>query len=219
MSRAVKVELSAVILALDVGGRAAVPVVLTPEGDAGRDLPTAAFDPDRHRTLQTALRDWVAETTGLDLGYVEQLYTFGDPIRSAGPPGQAAHTVSIGYLALVGPEAAAGPDWTRWDRWFPWEDRRHGAPPVVAEAILPRLDAFAPELIVVSAGFDAHRADPLASLELGIDDFAWITSRICDLADAHAGGRVVSTLEGGYDLSALAASAAAHVDVLMERGE
>mgnify|MGYP003562449943 FL=1 len=87
------------------------------------------------------------------------------------------------------------------------------------ETILPRLDAFAPDLIIVSAGFDAHRADPLASLELGIDDFAWITSRICDLADAHAGGRVVSTLEGGYDLSALAASVAAHVDVLMERGE
>jgi acetoin utilization deacetylase AcuC-like enzyme len=83
---------------------------------------------------------------------------------------------------------------------------------------LPWLDAFAPELVLVSAGFDAHRADPLAGLELVEEDFAWITARLCDLADAHAAGRVVSCLEGGYDLEALAASAAAHVAVLMERG-
>ena len=120
----VALELSAVILALDAGEVEMQPVVLTPEGPAGRDLPTAAFDPGRHRTLQTALRAWVAEQTGLELGYVEQLYSFGDPVRSLGrAPGQP-HTVSIGYLALVGPEAAEGPDWTRWTRWFPWEDRR-----------------------------------------------------------------------------------------------
>ncbi|WP_179381246.1 histone deacetylase family protein [Jannaschia marina] len=82
---------------------------------------------------------------------------------------------------------------------------------------LERLDAFAPELVLVSAGFDAHRADPLAQLEWVEEDFAWITERLCDLADAHAGGRLVSCLEGGYDLEALAASAAAHVDVLRRR--
>jgi len=120
----VAVELSAVILALDTGAARVRPMVLTPEGAEGRDLPTAAFDPGRHRTLQTALRAWVAQRTGVELGYVEQLYTFGDPARSAGrAPGQA-HTVSIGYLALTGPEAATGPDWTPWTRWFPWEDRR-----------------------------------------------------------------------------------------------
>lgn len=83
---------------------------------------------------------------------------------------------------------------------------------------LPRLHDFAPELVLVSAGFDAHRADPLAELNWNIEDFKWVTGQICDLADAHAGGRVVSTLEGGYDLEALAASTAAHVRVLMERG-
>ncbi len=82
--------------------------------------------------------------------------------------------------------------------------------------VLPAVDAFAPELILISAGFDAHAADPLANLNLTEDDFAWATARICDLADTHAQGRVVSTLEGGYDLQALAASAAAHVKVLME---
>ena len=83
--------------------------------------------------------------------------------------------------------------------------------------ILPRVDAFRPELILISAGFDAHRADPLAGLALVEDDFAWITGALCDLADKHCAGRVVSCLEGGYDLPALGASAAAHVNVLRER--
>jgi acetoin utilization deacetylase AcuC-like enzyme len=86
------------------------------------------------------------------------------------------------------------------------------------EHALPRLDAFAPELVLISAGFDAHIADPLAQLALEVDDFAWITQKLCDLADTHAQGRVVSALEGGYDLAALAGSVAAHVRVLMERG-
>lgn len=84
--------------------------------------------------------------------------------------------------------------------------------------VFPWLDDFAPELVLVSAGFDAHARDPLAQLMWEEEDFAWITGRLCDLAHAHAGGKLVSTLEGGYDLEALAASAAAHVTVLMERG-
>jgi acetoin utilization deacetylase AcuC-like enzyme len=89
---------------------------------------------------------------------------------------------------------------------------------VYSNEIFPALDDFAPELVIVSAGFDAHAADPLANLNWREDDFVWVTEAICDLADAHAGGRVVSTLEGGYDLDALGASVAAHVRVLMERG-
>jgi len=81
--------------------------------------------------------------------------------------------------------------------------------------ILPALDAFAPELLLVSAGFDAHRADPLAGLELEEADFAWVTSRLVETARRHCRGRLVSVLEGGYDLRALAGSAAAHVTVLM----
>lgn len=81
--------------------------------------------------------------------------------------------------------------------------------------ILPALDAFAPELVLVSAGFDAHRADPLAGLELEESDFDWVTTRLLEAANRHAKGRLVSILEGGYDLKALAASAAAHVEALM----
>jgi acetoin utilization deacetylase AcuC-like enzyme len=87
---------------------------------------------------------------------------------------------------------------------------------VVEADILPAIDAFAPALIMVSAGFDAHRADPLAMLELGEDDYAWVTARLVELARKHCGGRVVSVLEGGYDLSALANSALAHLNALRE---
>jgi acetoin utilization deacetylase AcuC-like enzyme len=84
-----------------------------------------------------------------------------------------------------------------------------------SDAILPALDAFAPQLLIVSAGFDAHKADPLAQLRLETADFAWITAQLCLLARQHCGRRIVSVLEGGYDLDALAASAAAHVRELM----
>jgi acetoin utilization deacetylase AcuC-like enzyme len=83
------------------------------------------------------------------------------------------------------------------------------------DLILPRLNAFAPELVVISAGFDAHTRDPLANLNLLEDDFAWATAKLMDVADAHAQGRVVSTLEGGYDLQGLARSVAVHVTTLM----
>ncbi|MFG1422466.1 histone deacetylase family protein [Roseixanthobacter liquoris] len=81
--------------------------------------------------------------------------------------------------------------------------------------ILPRLNNFAPELILISAGFDAHVRDPLASLRLVDTDFAWITKRLMEIADKRSGGRLVSVLEGGYDLEGLATSAAAHVTALM----
>lgn len=83
-------------------------------------------------------------------------------------------------------------------------------------AILPRIDAFKPELILISAGFDAHFRDPLANINLVEGDYAWITRKLMDLADKHCGGRLVSLLEGGYDLEGLSLSVAAHVAALME---
>jgi acetoin utilization deacetylase AcuC-like enzyme len=85
----------------------------------------------------------------------------------------------------------------------------------VTQRILPALDAFRPELVIVSAGFDAHRSDPLAQLMLEEVDYTWVTEKLLEIADRHAAGRLVATLEGGYDLPALAASAAAHIWVLM----
>ena len=84
-----------------------------------------------------------------------------------------------------------------------------------AERLLPALDAFKPQLLLVSAGFDAHRRDPLAQLRLETEDFAWISRELVRLASRHCGGRLVSTLEGGYDLDALRESSIAHVRELL----
>src|SRR5262249_53554927 len=81
--------------------------------------------------------------------------------------------------------------------------------------ILPRLREFRPDLLIISAGFDAHMRDPLANLNLTEPDFAWATQKLMEIADQFAGGRVVSVLEGGYDLEGLSRSAAAHVTALM----
>ena len=84
------------------------------------------------------------------------------------------------------------------------------------EQMEPALRAFQPELLLVSAGFDAHSADPLASLRFSEDDYAWLTERLLEVADAYCDGRLVTTLEGGYDLTALAASVSAHVRTLLQ---
>ena len=87
---------------------------------------------------------------------------------------------------------------------------------VVQHDVLPALDRFRPELLLVSAGFDAHAADPLAGLMLTEDDFAWVTRELVGVAGRHAGGRLVSVLEGGYDPPALARSVVAHLRALGE---
>ncbi len=83
------------------------------------------------------------------------------------------------------------------------------------DMILPQLDRFAPQLVIVSAGFDGHKVDPLAQLNLETEDFAWITRELLAIAGRHAEGRLVSALEGGYDLDALADATGAHVAELM----
>jgi len=98
----------------------------------------------------------------------------------------------------------AGTDGPRWRRSL--EDR-----------ILPAIDSFEPELLFISAGFDAHAADPLANVEIDEADFAWATARMVELAERHAGGRVVSCLEGGYDVDALVRSVMAHLGALEDR--
>jgi acetoin utilization deacetylase AcuC-like enzyme len=85
----------------------------------------------------------------------------------------------------------------------------------VSDAWLPALDAFRPQLILISAGFDAHAADDMSHLRLTTADYGWVTDVACEAAVRHAGGRIVSTLEGGYDLPALAASAAKHIERLV----
>ena len=109
-------------------------------------LPFGPFSPLDHRTLEIGLRSWVAAQTGLELGYVDQLYTFGDRGRHARPGDIGPHVVSIGYLALtqVGEtEFLTGAQWRPWYRYFPWEDWRGGKPEILTQDIEPRLGAWA----------------------------------------------------------------------------
>jgi acetoin utilization deacetylase AcuC-like enzyme len=98
------------------------------------------------------------------------------------------------------PPGTGGPTWRR----------------VVERDILPAIDAWRPQLLFISAGFDAHADDPLASMALVEDDFAWVTRELSRVADRHCDGRIVSVLEGGYDPSALARSVVAHLQVMAE---
>lgn len=109
-------------------------------------LPFGPFDPLRHRTLDIGLRDWVQEQTHLALGYVEQLYTFGDRGRNAMEVNEdGAHVVSVGYLALTRTNEGEqeGAAWRDWYHFFPWEDWRDGKPAIIDQAIAPLLREWA----------------------------------------------------------------------------
>lgn len=144
------IGLSAVVMAMRDGEVA----VLTVRGDAGASdgLPSGPFDPYTHRTFELGLRDFVTVQTGLELGYVEQLYTFGDAGRDSpradlrGDRSAPERVVSVGYLALAQearPATIAGAVWRPWRDFFPYEDWRGGRPAVIDSAIAPDLARWA----------------------------------------------------------------------------
>ena len=123
------------------------PQVLVVHHDKGPDaLPFGPFDPLKHRTLESGLRTWVSEQTYLELGYAEQLYTFGDRGRHMLKAGEGPRLVSVGYLALTrGGNTPKAPDteWRDWYGFFPWEDWRSEKPAIIDATIAPALKAFA----------------------------------------------------------------------------
>lgn len=143
---AVLLEVNAVVVAV----AEETPLVLTlqatgPGGRSFHGLPSGPFDPLRHRTLEEALRAWVSSETRLDLGYVEQLYTFADRYRDPQELSGGPRRVSIGYLALVRqarPTADAGAEWVDVYDFLPWEDRRAGRNDFVERTIGPRLQEW-----------------------------------------------------------------------------
>ncbi len=120
-------------------------VLVVHRNDGADALPFGNFDPLSHRTLESGLRSWVQEQTQLRLGYVEQLYTFGDRGRHLASPGEGPRVVSVGYLALTRTPLPQTPGvlWRDWYAYFPWEDWRQNIPGVIASLILPRLNLFA----------------------------------------------------------------------------
>ncbi|WP_457799070.1 NUDIX hydrolase [Methylocystis sp. S23] len=160
MSPPVEIGLTAAIVAV----REDEPLILTTRADdAVAALPSGPFDPVRHRTFEIGLRAWVSEQTGAPLGYVEQLYTFGDRGRHARAGDRDPHVVSVGYLALtrIGDEShrpAIGA-WRSWHDFFPWEDWRKGRPDIIETTIAPGLAAWVQEApdAVSSAGLSRRQ--------------------------------------------------------------
>jgi len=147
----IEIGLNAVIVTV-AGGMPQIVHVNEPGGAALDSLPFGPFDPIRHRTFEIGLRSWVQDQTALRLGYVEQLYTFGDRGRHRVTGDEGPHVVSVGYLALTRQTADSesmlarhNSAWRSWYDYFPWEDWRTGRPGLLDGEILPALDGWAKE--------------------------------------------------------------------------
>src|SRR6201996_6618821 len=142
----IEIGLTAAIVAIE-GNEPLILISSSGEGDRLAGLPFGTFDAVAHRTFEIGLRAWVEEQASLRLGYVEQLYTFGDRGRHAETGDTGAHMVSIGYLALTrtAEGAANAASFEPWYRFFPWEDWREAPPAIISRDIIPELDKWAEE--------------------------------------------------------------------------
>jgi hypothetical protein len=186
MDTSVVIGLSAVVIAIREGEA----VVLTVrqrradgEASALKGLPFGPFDPEGHRTFELALRAFVTQQTRFELGYVEQLYTFGDrgrdaPLADMGEGAPAARVMSVGYLALT-PAAvdttAPDTDWSSWARFFPWEDWRGGRPAAL-EIVAPALRRWAAE----AGGEQGRQRLAHARLLFALDGAPWNEERVLE---------------------------------------
>jgi hypothetical protein len=173
---AVVIGLSAVVVAIQAGE--AVVLTVQPQPDGHEGLPFGPFDPQGHRTFELAMRAFVTEQTRFNLGYVEQLYTFGDkgrdaPLADMGAQSEASRVISVGYLALA-PAAvdthSPGSEWRPWSRFFPWEDWRDSRPHA-----LPALE----DALRRWADGDAQRMSR-ARLLFALDGAPWNEERVLE---------------------------------------
>lgn len=193
--QAIGIDLTAAVVALVDGDPALVTVpadrsILAREtqGNAPMEslaLPSGPFAPLDHRTLELGLRRFVEEQTGFTLGYIEQLYTFGDRGRHATAPSSAPHFMSIGYLALTqashADASAGGQNWRMqgWYQFFPWEDWRAGRPPILDQRVLPALSAWLDASDAEPPGRTLSRAHRVA-MAFGQDDTPWDEERVLE---------------------------------------
>jgi len=201
----IEIGLTAAIVAIE-GNE---PMILTaagnePDGLAG--LPFGPFDPVTHRTFEIGLRDWVEEQAGLRLGYVEQLYTFGDRGRHTRPGDTEAHVASIGYLALTraadNAQRAPGAHFEPWYRYFPWEDWRTEQPSIIARSILPELSRWAAQSGADEAARALGRKDRVR-LYFGAGDAQWDEERVLDRYELlYEAGLVEEALRDGRPAAA-----------------
>ena len=172
----VEIGLTAVIFAADAG--AARVLVVRDAPNAAAALPFGPFDPGGHRTFELALRAFVREQTGFTLGYVEQLYTFGNRGRDPREKQDGRRFISVGYLALVRDAAPSGGGiWRNWYEFFPWEDWRDGQPAILDADILPALNRWVES--TPDAYLRAVREERLA-LAFGLESGAWDEEHVLD---------------------------------------
>lgn len=182
---AVEIGLSAAIVSVSNDEPQVLTVPATCDGAPCDALPSGAFSPLDHRTLEIGLRSWVADQTALDLGYAEQLYTFGDRGRHALPSDDQPHVVSIGYLALTrllpgrssGEPLESGARWRSWYEYFPWEDWRKGRPTMLLEDIEASLMTWAAD---EQHGERAISRAQRVQMAYGFNGGSWDEERVLD---------------------------------------
>lgn len=174
----IEIGLNAAIVA--ISARTPRLLVVGEDGERLDSLPFGPFDPNRHRTMEMSLRHTVEAQTALELGYIEQLYTFGDRGRHKMPGDQGPHVVSVGYLALTRLDSdrdarleLSGAQWRDWYGYLPWEDWRRGRPGVLDSVILPALTAWAEEA-------DPSSRRSRLKLAFGLDDFPFDEERVLE---------------------------------------
>ena len=187
---AIEIGLNAAIVA--AGEEEPLILVVSPSASAQssapepESLPFGLFDPLRHRTMEIGLRSLVEDQTALRLGYVEQLYTFGDRGRHARPGDSGPHVISVGYLALARPSAetaqglAESARWRQWYGYFPWEDWRDGRPAILADVVLPRLGQWCARARDRDAPPRPFSKRDRIHLAFGLHDVPWDEERVLD---------------------------------------
>jgi hypothetical protein len=201
---AIEIGLAAAIVAIN----ADTPLILVASDDGNFGLPSGPFDAPEHRTFEIGLRRFVAEQTALEIGYVEQLYTFGDRGRHASESDTGPHVVSVGYLALTRASDASAikvrARFEPWYKFFPWEDWRDGRPKILDAAILPALNAWAKTAKPAAGAEFAPRER--VRLTFGIDGMTWDEERVLEryellysaglIAEAKRDGREAALARG-----------------------
>ena len=200
----IEVGLNAAVVAVN----GAMPLILTvtSERERMRDgLPFGPFDPSRHRTMEASLRDSVEVQTALKIGYVEQLYTFGDRGRQRHPGEEGPHMISVGYLALTRAEKSsedrlrnAGARWRDWYAYLPWEDWRDGRPAILDKAILPALTSWAALPEPASPYGKSQSRRTRLRLAFGLDDFPFDEERVLERYELlYEAGLIEEAIEDG----------------------
>lgn len=219
-TNAVEISLNAAVLSIDHDAPCFLTVPRQNDVKNGIALPSGPFVPSDHMTLDNGLRSWVLEQTGVELGYLEQLYTFGDQPLPNLPGHNDKHIISLGYMALTrakSDDAAEGRHWLAAYDFLPWEDWRDGKPEILAQQIEPHLrDGLTSGSYQTNAG--EHRGERLERLRIafGLDGAAWDEERVLEryellqdaglLADPNGGSPVTPARKGALSLTAAAMS-------------